>query len=844
MAKKDPRIPRESGLAQVAAASLPEYGADLRRNWLAIGLLVLAATALVGGVTGAALWEPYEVSVAELSRRIGFNLLGGASLGLPGADDSVPIRADLGRGELPFTSAALGLRLFGLSSWAGRLPLSLWALAALLVLYAAVARLWDRRAASYAALVLATTPLYFLQARTLLGDAVTLASFAIAWSGLAVSLLTPRQSVVARVGFAVLGCVGLYAGFWCRGPIVGVAVPAGAVALAALSDARGATRAFALGLTVLAAAALMLGVQGLSLSRATGEYSVFVGSALGPPEQLPTFEAAFTSLVHACFPWSALAPLPLAMLWSEARDEQGSERARVVSAAALALGGSLIVSGWLSASLGPVLPAGVACLAVLVGVSLSEVEAGRLGSPLLGVAVAAAALLIGFDLRTYPDAALAGYGLHGATFPEALQSMSGRFWLASGLLLAVVSASCLSEREPETGRLRRFDRSEYAGALTALQRTWDGNLVFALLVLEAGLVGFLLLSAISERVVPIPQLESFGSFTRQLVALSAIAVPLSALVPLGAMFVRDLVRACCSDLWPGPLRPFSLTRAQGLLCAGALLGLCQSAWFYPKLSRQLSPSEVFERYRELSRGSEPLGMLAQQGAAAVYQGGAHSAALADVDAAFTWLGGGQGGRRWLVLRKTDLPELNARFREQHARNLPILDARSSELLLASDRLIAGERNESPLAPLLLDAAPRPEHPLHAVLDGKLELLGWSLQSSTGESEQQLAPSTSYRLVVFYRVLAPLHGAWQAFVHLDGLQRRFNADHELLDGKYPTSLWRPGDVLADSAEVLLEPNFSPGRYRLYFGLFSPARRLAVTEGPAEDDRILGGVLQVR
>jgi hypothetical protein len=254
---------------------------------------------------------------------------------------------------------------------------------------------------------------------------------------------------------------------------------------------------------------------------------------------------------------------------------------------------------------------------------------------------------------------------------------------------------------------------------------------------------------------------------------------------------------------------------------------------------------VFERYRELARPSEPLGMLAQQGAAAAYQGGAHSAALGDVDAAFTWLGGGgQGARRWLVLRKADLPELNQRFRERHEHNLPILDARSSELLLASDRLLAGERNESPLAPLVLDVAPRPDHPLHAVLDERLELLGWSLSSSTGEPAEQLAPSTSYRLVVFYRVLAPLQGAWQAFVHLDGLQRRFNADHELLDGKYPTSLWRAGDVVADSAEVVLEPNFSPGRYRLYFGLFSSAHRLAVTEGPAEDDRIMGGVLQVR
>jgi hypothetical protein len=52
------------------------------------------------------------------------------------------------------------------------------------------------------------------------------------------------------------------------------------------------------------------------------------------------------------------------------------------------------------------------------------------------------------------------------------------------------------------------------------------------------------------------------------------------------------------------------------------------------------------------------------------------------------------------------------------------------------------------------------------------------------------------------------------------------------------------MLADAAEVVLEPNFSPGRYRLYFGLFATSRRLPVTSGPADDDRIVAGVLQVR
>jgi len=93
-------------------------------------------------------------------------------------------------------------------------------------------------------------------------------------------------------------------------------------------------------------------------------------------------------------------------------------------------------------------------------------------------------------------------------------------------------------------------------------------------------------------------------------------------------------------------------------------------------------------------------------------------------------------------------------------------------------------------------------------------------------------------------LKPLTGSWQTFVHLDGLQRRFNADHEPLGGKYPLRLWRQGDVIVDATELLLEPNFSPGPYRVYFGLFSGDRRLPVAEARPDEDRIEAGTLQVR
>ena len=822
----------------------------MRRIWLKSLLLCLGSFSLLWGIGAGALWDPHEVTVAELGRRIALNLLGGGGLFVPDADNSVPIRADLGRGELPFTSAALGFRVFGLSDWAGRLPLTLWALVGALVLYLGMRRLWDRRAAIYALLALLTMPLYFLQARSLLGDAVTLASFAIAWTGLSVAALAPEQSERQRLGFAALGALGLYAGFWCRGPIVSVAVPAlavGASALLVRPVPGRLARGIALGMTLLGSGALAVGLVALEQQRASGDYSVWVGSAVAAPAQLPHFAVPLAALMHACFPWSALAPLALLLPWQRAEPAGQRSALAVSGAAVLGLGASLAAAAWLAPTLGVCVVPGAVCLPVLIAAGLRELEQRPRHAALLGFVFAALALLVGFDLRVYPDKTLIGFGLEGAALPEAVTTWSVRLWTASGVGLAFAALLCLYEDQEQLDSSRRFELAEYDRVLKSLQEVWDGNLVFALLLIEAALIGFLLLSAISERLVVLPQLDGFGSFWRTAVAVAAVVVPLLVLLPLLTMLLRDIGRAFFRGSWLGPWQALRPTRAQGLLAAGVTIGAIASLGFYPAVSRQVAPKQVFERYRELRQPDEPLGLLGQHSEAARYQGGNSSVHLADGAQALAFLSEAEssGKRRFLLLRKTDLAPLNAAFRERQLGNLPILDGRSSEVLLASNRRLRRERDESPLAQLVLDAAPPPQHRVRAVLgQHQLEVLGYSVASPSGQLETSLQPATRYRFIIYFRVLSRISGDWQVFLHLDGLQRRFNADHEPAEGKYPLELWREGDVIADATEVLLEPSFSPGAYRVYFGLYSGERRIAVTDGPEEDDRIAAGTLQIR
>jgi hypothetical protein len=195
------------------------------------------------------------------------------------------------------------------------------------------------------------------------------------------------------------------------------------------------------------------------------------------------------------------------------------------------------------------------------------------------------------------------------------------------------------------------------------------------------------------------------------------------------------------------------------------------------------------------------------------------------------------------LKADDLPRMNSLYRTQFEKNLPILDGRSSQILLASNQL-RDHVNESSLAKMILDEPPAPVHSLDVMFEDQLAAIGWEVTDKNGHVVESVVPATSYHLHTYYRVLRPITGSWKAFVHIDGQQRRYNGDHNVLDGRYAMNLWRPGDVVVDDLEFQLEPNFTPGGYTLYFGFFAGETRFKVTKGSHHENRVVAGVLDVR
>jgi hypothetical protein len=179
-----------------------------------------------------------------------------------------------------------------------------------------------------------------------------------------------------------------------------------------------------------------------------------------------------------------------------------------------------------------------------------------------------------------------------------------------------------------------------------------------------------------------------------------------------------------------------------------------------------------------------------------------------------------------------------------ARNLPVLDARSSEILLASNELREGEVSQNPLSKWVLDARPDVARPLDVDFNGQLRGLGWDVVTPDGQSVPWIRAGKRYVFRFYYEVTRPISGDWQTFIHVDGHQRRYNGDHATLDGRYALHLWRVGDHIVDTHEFELEPNFAGGAYTVYFGLFRGDTRLSVKSGPAHENRITAGTLEVR
>jgi hypothetical protein len=455
----------------------------------------------------------------------------------------------------------------------------------------------------------------------------------------------------------------------------------------------------------------------------------------------------------------------------------------------------------------------------------------------VALGVAAFLILLYSDFKNFPEKGLSAFVVDDPKFPDSFKELGLHIVEYGTLASSALFALFFFERASEG---RAFDREEHRRWPRALRAAGEGNVLFGLVALEAALLALAVATVVSSRYKHWAALETMTIPGRLVATYGFVALPALVLTPHGVIALRDACRVVL-----GRLR---ITRASAAIAAIGALGAALSFGYYPLLARQISPKEVFDSFRRLSRAGEDFAMIGAGSGAGSARYYAHRdvRTFANVQEAFSWLTEHDERRQWLVVRATDIAQMNSQFRSRRmpARNLPVLDARSSEILLVSNLLRPGETNANPFAKWLPDSRPSPSRHIDADFNGQLHAFGWELTTPKGEAVTWATAGKPYLLHLYYDVTRPISGEWQTFVHIDGYQRRYNGDHDTLEGKYPFHLWRVGDFVEDIHPIELEPNFTAGTYTVFFGLFRGDQRLEVKRGGAEDNRVNAGPLEVR
>jgi len=268
---------------------------------VAVAALVLLIT--LPRLSSFGIWDPWELEAADSARK----LIDGQTQGAVAAGPRL---------------ASVGFRALGVDEWSGRLPLALAGLAAVLAAFGLCAFVADRRAALYAALVAASSPLFVLNARLMLGATPGFAlQGLIALLAIAAvsSQLAARTRGLALGGALIASALSINA----DGALQGALPPMLAITAAALFDGRLRSRPLELGVLMIASATLAaLTTRAILIDPA--EYNLWLGGG-SQGGQPPSYDAAIERLAHAFAPWSALLPLALArfVVGPQQPDEEG-----------------------------------------------------------------------------------------------------------------------------------------------------------------------------------------------------------------------------------------------------------------------------------------------------------------------------------------------------------------------------------------------------------------------------------------------------------------------------------------------------------------------------------------
>lgn len=222
--------------------------------------------------------------------------------------------------------------------------------------------------------------------------------------------------------------------------------------------------------------------------------------------------------------------------------------------------------------------------------------------------------------------------------------------------------------------------------------------------------------------------------------------------------------------------------------------------------------------------------------------------------------GMQPVQRFVVVPKDAFSELNHAFRmASGGQHIPVLDAASSRLVLATNRLQPGQPDQNWLRKAVLTPQQFAQIPgvtrMYANFDNSIELIGYKL------AEAAVARSQKYKLTFYWRVKKPTATSWKLFMHPHPLHLDrwpltepdpSEDENKPCGGCFQTNHWLAGDIIADSFEQEVPLGTQSGPNEIILGWYNPSSdtRMPVIAATGEgvikhgDNRVTIGQLQVR
>jgi hypothetical protein len=771
--------------------------------WVALFALALILPRL--GSFG--FWDPWELKLAERARDIARS---------DSLFDVTVNRRFTAQPPLDLAGNALGMRIFGVGEFGGRISDACFGILAILAVYWAGVGLFRRRAALLGALALGSMPLFVLEARQLTSDMPLVAGLALAMGGLGRYAWPPAG--VRRWRDLLVAGVGLMVGLLSGGALLGVALPCLAFTAAILAgwglrprpaDDPAASKLSAPGLgtdlpagSSLGASLRSPGVQGgvvllvaavtglllvvITMTRANvaGQYSLLLGGVPRSGAPSATFDYLIRQLGFGLFPWSALAIFALGrpLIRLGGGDERDGDRVAfgqlyllIFAAFGFALSTVFVLMS------GEARFCALAPVALAIGALLDEALEGDRAEPVLGLLVATGTMVIARDLVLGPEDLVSVHTLNKVQWPAKLKL--GWLFMGAGLLVGAGLYTGLATRGRALGRVALRDLGN--------ARRWHQRIEKA--VVEVGRWGI-----------------------------------------------------------------------QAAVVVAVLFALTLSHFIVPKVSGDLSFKPPLESYARLARHSEPIGRYKVEGEGSRFYSQREMTDLPTQNRLVEFLQGRD--RVFALVPGSELATLDAALKSARV-DYAVVDARSSRFLLLTNRLENGEQDGNPLKAYVWMAPRPPEAVIEpgATEPSRYEWFEqkppwqWRVPASItfGNAVELVGadfPTTVRRpgtipLSLFFRVNKKPPGGFHIFVHFDiPSEPRLIGDHLPLNGTFATDHWLPGEYIRDTYDVEVPLMTTPaGTYTLFVGFWpgGEGKRIKITSGNNDGaDRARLGTLEIK